>query len=191
MKEIFEYSRRYASYDEWPDQQVKERSILNQWITIQYSEEDCPFLRVESPEQDPPDCIAVTKTGESVGFELTEFVDSSTIVDFEKNKPGWNFKLYSKDEFLSKLFGIIKEKNLKSGKSEEHANYGLLIHSDEPLSKEEIEEWLLGIDLPECDRLDFVYMILSPTPFFNNESDEYKRRNNRPVVTIKTSEQVT
>jgi len=76
--------RRYMSFFEWPEKQIKELTVLRYLLESMCKDGDRRYHSPHSSQQDPPDCIAYTEVGDMVGIEVTELVSETAIRENQK-----------------------------------------------------------------------------------------------------------
>jgi hypothetical protein len=79
--------RKYASFFEWPDKKLKERSIVESLLnSMQLGGEAKYSEPIPSPD-DPADCVVSDHDGRPVAVEVTELVSAEAI---RRNQQGDN-----------------------------------------------------------------------------------------------------
>ena len=114
LKELIETikkQRKYASFFEWPDKDIKELGVLKELFKSMAKTSICHYKNPKSSEKDPPDCIAEDTKGNKIGFEISELVDEETVKQSQKGYA--ELKFWENDELVEKLKEIICEKEKK------------------------------------------------------------------------------
>jgi hypothetical protein len=111
---------------------------------------------------DPPDCEAITLTGELIGIEITEFVDGHSAA---KARVGaWYQSKNRNDDLIPSLGKIIRTKDAKLRRGP-YARNVLLIHSDEALELAYVQHILAEHVFPETQFITRAYLVTSYDPW--------------------------
>lgn len=122
--------------------------------------------------EDPPDCDALTPSGNRIAIEVTELVDRESIRRQVRTGCAPPCE-YSKELFLERLEERLvakrrKRSDLKGGP------YGiciLVIHTDEMLlTHEDCLSWLCGHEVASHEPWDRVYLLFSYSPRYSPEN---------------------
>ena len=130
LKDIIKKQRKYASWFEWPDKQIKEKGIIGKLFASMEQSGGCPYYNLRCSKKDPPDCIAEDEGGNLVGIEVTELVYEPAVRLNEKGEKV--YALWNKEEVLSGLRQKLLEKDKKSFHGGPFAKLILVIHTAEP-----------------------------------------------------------
>jgi hypothetical protein len=120
--------------------------------------------RHRGPRNDPPDCEAISLTGQRIGIEITELVDPDSA---EKARAGKRYAARNwNDDLIPELDAIIRRKdapsNLKGGP---YSEYVLLIHTDEALEFAYVQLILADHVFPQTRLTTRVYLVTSYDPW--------------------------
>jgi hypothetical protein len=134
---------------------------------------------------DPPDCEALTPSGDKVAVEVTELVDGESIR--RQVRTGCTPPCeYSKELFLERLEERLAAKRwnrseLKGGP------YGiciLVIHTDEMLlTHKDCRNWLVGHEVERREPWDRIYLLFSYSPCYTEDNPSEGR--GLPYIRIK------
>ncbi len=130
--------RKYASFYDWynREKKIKEIGITRIFMLEMEKRRESIFHNLSEPNQDPPDVLAESFTGNLIGIEVCELVDEETIRKFQKgNKVAKN---WSEEEVIKKIQNIINCKESKVFFGGPYEKKILLIHTDEPFLDFEI-----------------------------------------------------
>jgi hypothetical protein len=78
--------RKYASFCEWPDKQIKEFGIVQELVQS-LATQGFDLSDPQVHQSDPPDCVCNDGAGDLVALELVELVSQQAI---ERNEKGEN-----------------------------------------------------------------------------------------------------
>jgi hypothetical protein len=98
--DIFDCVQRDREYAK----RVKEQCIVDDCIQAHYRERS-PYVNIESCEPPLPDCQAIDRTGQKIGFEVTELVDQRMIEWHKNSLNPTRWKDYSGDDLFS---GVVE-----------------------------------------------------------------------------------
>jgi hypothetical protein len=125
-------SRRYAGFFDWPYRPVKESSIVQRLSEGLQAAGEPGFVGVEAQwPNDPPDCVAVTETGERVAVEVTELVDQR-MAALGRRVLGLHYD-WTPAKTILRLQTIVGKKDRHCFGLREYARVLLLVHTDEML----------------------------------------------------------
>jgi hypothetical protein len=132
--------RKYASFYDWFNRKknIKEIGITRIFMLEMEKRRESIFHNLSESNQDPPDVLAESFTGNLIGIEVCELVDEETIRKFQKGNKV--VKNWSKKEVIEKIQNIINCKESKVFFGGPYEKKILLIHTDEPFLDFEIFE---------------------------------------------------
>ena len=125
--------RRHASYFHFADRPAAEAGVVNVFAESLMKDNQLFFkeARHSGEDNDPPDCEALSLSGERIGIEVTELVNGNSIAAVKKGASSpfdyedWNQAL------IPKLAEILQKKDKAKIKGGPYSEYVLLIASDE------------------------------------------------------------
>lgn len=164
LKEILQEQRKYASFFEWPDKQIKERGVVQSLLESLETNGLLPFTGLRpgpSPNQ-APDCIAEDKIGETVAIEVTEFVSSKAIKMNQRGKDV--YRDWMPDEVIDEVQKIITKKDRVRYFGGPYAKIVLVIHTDEITLDHETYTSVLSKAAFEARKIEEVYFLFSYRP---------------------------
>src|SRR5437016_4881645 len=112
--------RLYAPIREGGTKQQKELGALRDLLESMERGGDSPYVNPRLRHDDPPDCIAQTKSGALVAFEVTEFVSEEAVALNEKARPARGVRpkrdrlvqaRWDRAGFLERIAVILNEKD--------------------------------------------------------------------------------
>jgi hypothetical protein len=156
--------RKYASFNEWPDKSIKEKSIVLDLLeAMTTQDEDHGITRICAFQPDPPDCTGIDSDGKLVAFEVSELVDQDTILRNEYGHDDW--KEWSEEELLEKIREVVKKKDAKKFHGGPYSKIILVIHTDEPLLRlTDCVSALAGQIVGQCRQITDCYLLMSYSP---------------------------
>jgi len=131
LKQILQEQRKYASFFEWPDKQIKECGVVQSLLESMENQGVFRFaaLKPGPHPNNAPDCVAEEVNGGTVAIEVTEFVSRKAI---EMNQKGKNVYYYWKpDEVVNEVKNIIAKKDNVEYVGGPYSKVILVIHSRE------------------------------------------------------------
>lgn len=131
LKEILQEQRKYASFFEWPDKQLKECGVVQSLFESMGKEGLTPptGLRPGPHPNQAPDCVAEGVSGGVVAIEVTEFVSRKAI---EMNQKGRKvYRDWKPDEVVNEVRNIIAGKDRVTYVGGPYSKIVLVIHTDE------------------------------------------------------------
>lgn len=154
--------RRYASFFEWPNKQLKELGIVDELLTSLGS--NGPQLsdaRANSP--DPPDCVCLDAAGNEVAVEVVELVSEEAV---RRNARGEDVYRWWKPEDIRMALGaLLSRKDAKSFHGGPYQDIVVLIFTDEPvLSAVEVREALAGVEFGPLRQVTLGFLMFSYMP---------------------------
>lgn len=164
-KELLEKMRRvrkYASFFEWPDKKLKERSIVEFLLNSMQLGGEAKYSKpIPSPDE-PPDCVVSDEDGRPVAVEVTELVSAEAI---RRNQRGNNvYREWKFNEIAHELNNAILKKDGKRFHGGPYAKKIVLIFTDEIIlqaSQEEYAEYLAGLSFGPVEQIDEAYLLFS------------------------------
>ena len=130
--------------------------------------------RYRSPsllKNDPPDVVAEDMEGNSVGFELTEFVDQSSVASADKG--GRTIRWWNLKDIIEELESIIMEKDsIDYGRSKFHEMVLVIFTDEYTIEFGKFSKDIADYEFPELSNIDKVYLLFSFDPRVG-EGDPY------------------
>ena len=161
--EILIKGRKYASFFEWPDRQIKELGVVRELLT---SLNNTASLDLHSPsvfEQDPPDCVCKNAEGENVAIEVAEVVcqDAARL-----NAKGQNvYRIWNSGELASHIQHRLNEKDNKTYHGGPYANIFACLFTDEPmLTLDFVKAELASVSFGPFLQLTSAFLLFSYEP---------------------------
>lgn len=164
LKQILQEQRKYASFFEWPNKQIKECGIIQSLLESMENHGVSRFtsLRPGPHPNKAPDCIAEEIAGGSVAIEVTEFVSRKAI---EMNQKGKNvYRNWKTEEVINEVKNIIAKKDRIQYFGGPYSKVVLVIHSDEIALDHEAYTKVLSEPTFEAKRIDEVIFLFSYRP---------------------------
>ncbi len=132
--EALDKQKGYASFFDWPDKAIKERSVVKDLLyALQIEERICWIRSLKSnPVRNvAPDCIGIDVGMRPIAIEVTELVDQATV---ERNRKGHaDWKEWGTEEFRATIRSKLKNKDGKQLHGGPFDSYVVVLHTDEPL----------------------------------------------------------
>jgi hypothetical protein len=185
LKQILQEKRKYASFFEWPDKQLKECGVVQSLLD---SMENQGIFRLAALKPGPhpnnaPDCIAEDVSGGNVAIEVTEFVSRKAI---EMNQKGKNvYHDWKPDEVINEVKNIIAKKDNVKYVGGPYSKVILVIHSDEIALDHEAYSTVLSEPSFETNIIDEVIFLFSYRPQVKTYPYvELKVTSNKPLEPI-------
>lgn len=164
LKQILQDQRKYASFFEWPDKQIKECGIVQSLLESMKNHGLALFtgLRIGPSPNQAPDCIAEDKAGETVAIEVTEFVSRKAI---EMSQRGKNvYHNWKPDEVVNEVKNIITKKDNVTYCGGPYSKIVLVIHTDEIALDHETYSTILAGAVFKAHTIDEVFFLFSYRP---------------------------
>ena len=159
--------RRHASFFDYPDKQVKELGIMNEFVVQLENMGNAKIIDWE-PGEDPPDIKATDLNGNFIGIEITELVNQRAVEKEIQRNPEYYKEYFSWDEekVRTKILDIVETKNRKLDRlPDRYRSIVLLIHTDEPfLSSDKLIDYLKSVPKPEDLVLSDCYVLVAYEP---------------------------
>ena len=175
IREAAKKNRGYAGFFDWPDRDHKELGVALQLFQSLEAREGLQHREVRSrgAGNDPPDCEARDATGNLIGIEVTELVDSDAIKRYKAGHR-WGWADWTQSKFGEYLAGRIDAKDAPAEiKGGPYSEYWLLIHCDEPaLSLTEVRKYMAGVGPFRTKIITSGFLLLS---YYPNEGYPYIR----------------
>ena len=128
-------SRGYADYFSWRTDRIVEEIVVVKILDESLHENNLRFFRnyrSRGEGNDPPDCEAISLSGEAIGIEVTELVDGNSIAAVKRNQPTFD-EPFSKTELYEQLETRIEKKDQASEvQGGPYSSYILVIYCDDP-----------------------------------------------------------
>jgi len=103
--------RKYASFFEWPDKKLKERSVVDNLLHSMQLEGVAEYMTPIPSPHDPPDCIVSDHDGRPVAVEVTELVSAEAI---RRNQKGDDvYQDWKPNEVADEINSILLKKDGK------------------------------------------------------------------------------
>lgn len=169
MAEAVRSRRPHAGYFSFrADRSIEELGVLNAFAKALKEDSQNFFKEPRHSDQgnDPPDCEALTLTGERIGIEITELVDPDSAAAARLGK-AYDWKDW-RQALIPKLDEIIQEKDGANVRNGPYSEYVLLIHTDEPwLELNRIGQSLAEHVFPRTNLITKAYLLISYHPSQN------------------------
>ena len=152
--------RAHAGYFSWEtDRSAAEAGVLDVFARIE-GKALFTNARHRGAGNDPPDCEAISLSGERIGIEITELVDSNSAAHARAGN--WYATRDWNDDLIPALEVIIRRKDATSTlKDGPYSEYVLLIHSDEDLDLAQVQHLLAKQTFPQTQLITRVYLLVS------------------------------
>lgn len=164
LKEILQEQRKYASFFEWPDKQMKEYGVVQTFLESMENQGVVEFtgLRLGPHPNKAPDCIADAITGGVVAIEVTEFVSRKAI---EMNQKGNKvYRDWKPDEVINEVKKIIIQKDQVTYFGGPYSKTVLVIHTDEIVLDHETYTKVLSVPSFNTQTIDEAFFLFSYRP---------------------------
>ena len=165
--------RKYAAFFDWPDKAVKEWDVVCELVSSMHASGDYRYSnKVESVDDDWPDCVIRESGGVQVGVEVTEFVDQKAVEMCERGKNV--YREWSDQAVREKIAQILKTKDQRAHLGDLYGKLILVIHTDEvELSSSRLFPILDANIFPRPRNIDEAYLICSYEPKLGNAPNPY------------------
>lgn len=182
LRQILQEQRKYASFFEWPDKQMKECGVVQDLFETMEKEGTLPFLDLRSgphPNQ-APDCIAEDESGGVVAIEVTEFVSRKAV---EMNQKGRQvYRYWKPDEVINEIRSIITQKERVTYFGGPYSKIILVIHTDEIALDHETYSNVLSAPSFDTEVINEIFFLFSYRPEVKGYPYvKLKITSNRPV----------
>jgi hypothetical protein len=154
--------RRYASFFEFPNKELKELGIVQQLLTSLATHGR--QLNDPSPyHPDPPDCICSDARGNRVALELVELVSEEAV---RRNAKGEEvYRWWEPSEIRAAIGDLLSRKDVKSFNGGPYADIAVVIFTDEPvLTADEARKALKGVEFGPFRQLTLAFLMFSYMP---------------------------
>ena len=159
--------RSHAGYFSFrADPSIEELGVLNAFAEALKADGQDFFKEPRHRDEgnDPPDCEALTFTGERIGIEITELVDPVSAAAGRAGK-SHDWKDW-RPALIPKLGDLIRKKDRAVVKGGPYSEYVLLIHTDE-LDLNYIDQSLDEHVFPRTNLITKAYLLISYHPIQN------------------------
>jgi hypothetical protein len=170
MREARAKARGYADFFGWgANRDLEEWGVVASLFESMEKDGALPYtdLRIRGRGDDPPDCEALTATGQRAAIEVAELVDEEAI---KAAKAGRVYEAaeWPKAKFLSNLSELLKRKDSKYPKLLEppyDGGYTVVVFTDEPvLSAELVAQYLDGETFADIEHITEALFLVSYDP---------------------------
>jgi hypothetical protein len=154
--------RKYASFYEWPDKQIKELGIVQELLqSLAAQGFDLRDPQVHQP--DPPDCVCTDGVGNRVALELVELVSQEAI---EGNAKGENvYCWWEPGDIRAEVAKLLNRKDAKKFNGGPYSDIAVVIHTDEPaLTADEAREALTACTFGPFTQVTRAFLLFSYRP---------------------------
>ena len=154
--------RKYASFFEWPNKQVKELGIVQDFVE-ELSRHGLVWRDARVYQPDPPDCVCFDENGNIIALEVVELVSREAI---ERNQRGEDVLcIWTPQDIKSGIDSILSGKDRKTFNGGPYAEIAVVIHTDEPLMiLEEVKDALAGFTFGPFDNVTKAFLTFSYMP---------------------------
>jgi hypothetical protein len=153
--------RKYSSFFECLDKQMKERNIVD-YLLYSMQLDGLGEFSNPRPAPNPPDCVVSDVNGNEVGVEVTEFVSEKAI---RRNQKGQNvYRNWQPAEVLAEVNALVAEKDAKPFQGGPYKYKILVIFTDEIIlsaRQEGYAEILSKHSFGPVSQLDDAYFLFS------------------------------
>ena len=170
--------RKYSAFFDWPDKKIKEWDVVCELLRSMHARGDYRYTnKVESVDDDWPDCVIRDSGGVQVGVEVTELVNQKAIEMCERGKNV--YREWSDQAVREKIAQILKRKDEKAHHGDLYGKLILVIHNDEiDLPSFRLFPILDASPFPLTRNIDEAYVICSYEPKLGNAPNPY------PYITL-------
>jgi len=133
IREFIKVQRNYASFFEWykREKSIKEVGVVKLLLKSLWGHGADSYQNPRASKSDPPDVIAKTIEGATVGFEVRELVDQKAVELNERGKAV--YRDWTDSEVVKEVQKIIDEKDSKKYIGGPFEKLIIVIPTDEPL----------------------------------------------------------
>jgi hypothetical protein len=129
--EILIKGRKYASFFEWPDKQIKELGVVRELLAALNSTVNLGLHTPSIFEQDPPDCVCKNSKNDNVAIEVAEVVCQNAA---RLNAKGQDvYRVWQTGELASHIQHRLNEKDNKTYHGGPYADLFACLFTDEPM----------------------------------------------------------
>jgi hypothetical protein len=170
--------RKYSAFFDWPDKKIKEWDVVCELLRSMRARGDYRYTnKVESVDDDWPDCVIRDVGGVQVGVEVTELVDQKAIEMCERGNNV--YREWSDQAVREKVAQILNRKDEKAHHGDLYGKLILVIHNDEiDLPSFRLFPILDASPFPRTRNIDEAYIICSYEPKLDNAPNPY------PYITL-------
>lgn len=154
--------RTYASFFEWPNKQIKELGIVQDFVE-ELSRHGLVWRDARVYQPDPPDCVCFDENGNIIALEVVELVSREAI---ERNHRGEDVLcIWTPQDIKRGIDSILSGKDRKAFNGGPYAEIAVVIHTDEPLMiLEEARTALEGCTFGPFDKVTKAFLMFSYMP---------------------------
>lgn len=167
-RKFIKVQRKYASFSEWhkTEKSIKEIGVVESLLESLSGYGASSYQNLRASKSDPPDVIAETLEGATVGFEVRELVDQEAV---ELNERGESvYRDWTDSEVVKELQKIIDGKDSKKYIGGPFEKLILVIPTDEPvLTPRHLKPVLDRHEFRQPRQLHEVYLLFSYDPETN------------------------
>ena len=170
--------RKYSAFFDWPDKKIKEWDVVCELLRSMRARGDYRYTnKVESVDDDWPDCVIRDVGGVQVGVEVTELVDQKAIEMCERGNNV--YREWSDQAVREKVAQILNRKDEKAHHGDLYGKLILVIHNDEiDLPSFRLFPILDASPFLRTRNIDEAYIICSYEPKLDNAPNPY------PYITL-------
>ena len=161
-----EHQRGYADFFDWPDKRQKELGVLSMFAEeFRKAGGRIYNEQLTEPGRDPPDAVAISQSGASIGIELVELVDQ-VLIEREKREKRPQWRAWSCEELRQALLERVAKKDRgKPALVRDLSEYWAVVHTDEPaLTPETVTQHLAGFQVGPCRLMTRCFLLMSYWP---------------------------
>jgi hypothetical protein len=160
INEVIRRRRKYASYWDWPDRDVKEIGVVRDLLEAMRERGDERYRQPDCVDDQWPDCIVKDASGRNVAVEVTELVDEEAIKICQKGEGV--YRRWSDEDVTKKITAIMRAKDQKANHGGLYAKAVLVIFTDEfELTSPRLMPILERHLFPYLTNIEEVYVICS------------------------------
>lgn len=152
--------RRYMSFFEWPEKQIKELTVLRYLLESMCKDGNQRYHSPHPSQQLCPDCIAYTEAGDVVGIEVTELVSKTAI--WENQKGNEIYRDWQPAEVIARIGERLQAKDAKQFHGGPYARRITIIFTDEiTIQYEAYRDALMQHQFQNLPQTDEAYFLFS------------------------------
>jgi hypothetical protein len=163
MNEVIRRQRKYASYWDWPDKDVKEIGVVRDLLEAMCKRGDERYGQPNGVDDQWPDCIVKDASDRNIAVEVTELVDEEAVRICQKGERV--YRRWRDEEVIDKLTAIMARKDKKANHGGLYAKVMLVIYTNEfELTSPRLMPILENRVFPGLTNIEEVYVICSYEP---------------------------
>ncbi len=160
---ILKSRRKYASFFEWPNKELKEMGIAKSFSNSLMMFFNIRILDLKINSKDPPDIICKDNENKKIALEITEIVCRKSI---ELNQKGKDvYRQWKLDELVGYVQNSLKDKDRKLFNNGPYDKIYVCLFTDElTLSFYDLKNSLESIYFGEFTKITDAFMLFSYDP---------------------------